>query len=113
MSGESLETIVVPTPDGVRFHSEHKRTVVTYIYHRLDHEARAERAMTAAFDGIAGDQPVEIIGADLSEDQWLEAFIKRAGFTGGWRNLETSARRMARQAYDERSKLDNNQRRAP
>lgn len=32
---------------------------------------------------------------------WLGAFLLRAGFTQGWENLETAARRMAEQAYQE------------
>ena len=43
----------------------------------------------------------------LAQQEWREAFIKRAGFTYGftygWDNLESWARRMAEQAYKERS----------
>lgn len=35
-------------------------------------------------------------------EEWLEAFIERAGFKHGWWNLESWARRMAEQAYEER-----------
>lgn len=45
----------------------------------------------------------EIEGGAMSEQEWLEAFIKRAGFTYGWMNLESWARRMAEQAYEERN----------
>ena len=33
--------------------------------------------------------------------EWLDDFIVRAGFTGGWENLESWARRMAEQAYED------------
>lgn len=38
-----------------------------------------------------------------TQQEWLDAFIKRAGFSYGWENLESWARRMAEQAYEERS----------
>lgn len=41
--------------------------------------------------------------AEAAEAAWLEAFIRRAGFTYGWENLESWARRMAEQAYAERT----------
>jgi hypothetical protein len=39
-------------------------------------------------------------------EEWLEAFIERAGFRHGWWNLESWARRVAEQAYEERLKGD-------
>lgn len=45
--------------------------------------------------------------AEADEAAWLEAFIRRAGFTYGWENLESWARRMAEQAYEERSGATN------
>lgn len=43
-------------------------------------------------------EPVE------AREQFLEAFIQRAGFSYGWKNLESWARRMAEQAYDDWAK---------
>lgn len=40
----------------------------------------------------------------MAREEWLDAFIKRAGFHYGWDNLESWARRMAEQAYEERVK---------
>ena len=40
-------------------------------------------------------------GSPAWQRLWLDAFILRAGFTQGWENLETSARRMAEQALIE------------
>lgn len=34
---------------------------------------------------------------------WLDAFSERAGFVWGWQNIESSARSMAEQAYEESS----------
>lgn len=39
--------------------------------------------------------------SEVEKQQWLDAFILRAGFTHGWENLESWARRMAEQAYRE------------
>ncbi len=41
----------------------------------------------------------------MTKQEWLEAFIKRAGFSYGWENLESWARRMAEQAYEEHSAI--------
>lgn len=35
------------------------------------------------------------------KQKWLDDFIRRAGFTYGWENLESWARRMAERAYQE------------
>lgn len=35
------------------------------------------------------------------KQKWLDNFITRAGFTYGWENLESWARRMAERAYQE------------
>lgn len=39
--------------------------------------------------------------AETSIEIWREAFIVRAGFRYGWENLESWARRMVEQAYEE------------
>jgi hypothetical protein len=38
---------------------------------------------------------------EAKKQAWLEAFILRAGFRHGWSNLESWARSMAEQAYEE------------
>jgi hypothetical protein len=42
---------------------------------------------------------------DVIDEQqaWMNAFIERAGFRHGWSNLESWARRMAEQAWQERN----------
>lgn len=42
----------------------------------------------------------------MSNQKELDAFIVRAGFTYGWRNLESWARRMAEQAVEELEKAN-------
>jgi len=37
----------------------------------------------------------------MSEQEWKEAFLIRAGFRHGWYNLESWARQMVDQAYEE------------
>lgn len=48
--------------------------------------------------------PVAEESPELTEREWLDAFIIRAGFTYGWERLESWARRMAEQAYRERAR---------
>jgi hypothetical protein len=64
----------------------------------VDKDTRRQRS--AHFQQHANErkaqQPAE------TEQEWLDAFIERAGFTYGWLNLESWARRMAEQAYEER-----------
>ena len=42
---------------------------------------------------------------EVTEQQWLDAFIERAGFSS-WENVESAARAMARQAYKEAKRQD-------
>jgi hypothetical protein len=39
----------------------------------------------------------------MTQQEQLDAFIKRAGFSYGWQNLESWARRMAEQAVAEQA----------
>jgi hypothetical protein len=43
----------------------------------------------------------------MTQQEQLDAFIKRAGFSYGWQNLESWARRMAEQAVAEATKEHN------
>lgn len=49
--------------------------------------------------GPAAD--VDLLASWKDQQAWLDAFIKRAGFTHGWDKLESWARRMAEQALEE------------
>lgn len=50
---------------------------------------------------IAGYAPAEAPRPVIDEQKALDEFIARAGFTYGWKNLESWARRMAEQAVAE------------